>query len=62
LAGAVAVGRKWRELQQHAYTAAAGIPVKAPEILATVGAMPYRRFGATGLKVLVADPDHANRR
>ena len=51
LAGAVAVGRKWLELQQHAYTAAAGIPVKAPEILATVGAMPYRRFGATGLEV-----------
>jgi hypothetical protein len=40
LAGAVAVGRKWRELQQHAYTAAAGIPVKAPQILDTVGAMP----------------------
>jgi myo-inositol catabolism protein IolS len=51
LLGAVAVGRKWRALKQHAYTAAAAIPVTAPEIVATVGGMPYRRFGATGLQV-----------
>lgn len=51
LLGAVSVGRKWRALKRHVYTAAAGVPVTAPEIVATVGAMPYRRFGATGLKV-----------
>jgi hypothetical protein len=48
--GAVEVDRKWRALRQQAYSAATGLPVRAPEIVATVGTMSYRRFGATGLK------------
>jgi aryl-alcohol dehydrogenase-like predicted oxidoreductase len=51
LLGAVEPGRRWHEMKRNAYTAAAGVPVTPPEIVATVGAMPYRRFGATGLKV-----------
>ncbi|HUL18290.1 MAG TPA: aldo/keto reductase [Steroidobacteraceae bacterium] len=51
LAAAGAGGYRWRALRAGAYSAATGIPVTAPPIVATVGTMPYRRFGATGLDV-----------
>ena len=50
--GLAAVGTvAWRRLQRSAYTSGAGVPVALPEIIGSVGKMPYRRFGATGLKV-----------
>jgi aryl-alcohol dehydrogenase-like predicted oxidoreductase len=40
-----------RRLQASAYGNGAAIPRGEPEIVRTVGGMPYRRFGATGLEV-----------
>jgi myo-inositol catabolism protein IolS len=51
LLGAAVLGRQWRRLEERAYVEDGAIPVKAPPIVATVGTMPYRRFGATGLEV-----------
>ena len=50
---AVVVGAKIaaRRLWLSSYENGAGLPAQAPEIVKTVGKMPYRRFGATGLKV-----------
>lgn len=53
-AGAFALGRNWRTWQQMKpmkYDSQAELPSKAPEIVTRKGAMPYRRFGATGLEV-----------
>lgn len=41
----------WRRLQRTSYVTDAALPVGTPQVVATVGAMPYRRFGATGLQV-----------
>jgi aryl-alcohol dehydrogenase-like predicted oxidoreductase len=40
-----------RRLWLTSYENGAGLPHRAPEIIDTLGKMPYRRFGATGLKV-----------
>lgn len=40
-----------RRLHSTSYQSTSGIPTARPEIAATVGNMPYRRFGATGLRV-----------
>jgi myo-inositol catabolism protein IolS len=40
-----------RRLRDTGYQTPAGLPVGAPEIVTSVGTMPYRRFGATGLQV-----------
>jgi myo-inositol catabolism protein IolS len=40
----------WR-LRRTGYDIRTGLPLEAPQIVATSGSMPYRRFGATGLKV-----------
>jgi aryl-alcohol dehydrogenase-like predicted oxidoreductase len=41
----------WRRLQQTSYVRDAALPAKSPETVASVGSMPYRRFGSTGLQV-----------
>jgi len=51
LVTAAAMGQAWRRLQRTSYNAESGLPVKAPEIVGSVGGMPYRRFGSTGLRV-----------
>jgi aryl-alcohol dehydrogenase-like predicted oxidoreductase len=50
--GALAcAGVAQRRLRRSAYANGAGLPLRAPEITGMEGTMPYRRFGATGLKV-----------
>jgi len=51
LLAASAMSLIWRHLLRTAYDVNASLPAQAPTTVATVGAMPYRRFGATGLKV-----------
>lgn len=51
LAAAGFLGYAWRRLQRTAYNPDSAMPSSSPEIVALVGNMPYRRFGATGLKV-----------
>jgi aryl-alcohol dehydrogenase-like predicted oxidoreductase len=51
LAAAGAIALATRGLRRGAYDAAAGTPVGTPEIVTSVGSMPYRRFGATGLQL-----------
>jgi myo-inositol catabolism protein IolS len=41
----------WQRLRRTAYDPRAGLPVAVPQVVARVGGMPYRRFGATGLQV-----------
>jgi myo-inositol catabolism protein IolS len=40
-----------RRLALSSYENGAGLPAKVPEVVSTLGTMPYRRFGATGLTV-----------
>jgi myo-inositol catabolism protein IolS len=40
-----------RRLRRTTYNTASGLPANTPEILASAGNMPYRRFGTTGLEV-----------
>ena len=40
-----------RRLWLSSYENGAGVPATSPQIISTVGTMPYRRFGATGLAV-----------
>jgi myo-inositol catabolism protein IolS len=51
LLAASTMGLIWRHLQRTAYNVSASLPVESPRTVATVGTMPYRAFGATGLKV-----------
>src|SRR5947208_15494817 len=51
LLAAGALGRAWQQLQRLKYDPETELPSTAPEVVARVGAMPYRRFGATGLQV-----------
>ena len=51
LLAAGALGRAWQQLQSLKYDPETELPSTAPEVVARVGAMPYRRFGATGLQV-----------
>jgi myo-inositol catabolism protein IolS len=46
-----ALGRAWQQLKHLKYDPATELPPTAPQIVAQEGAMPYRRFGATGLQV-----------
>jgi myo-inositol catabolism protein IolS len=46
-----AVALAWRRLERSSYLSDASLPHGSPQPVATVGNMPYRRFGATGLKV-----------
>lgn len=48
---AFACGQAWKRLKGSRYQSLAEFPVQAPETLPGTGAMPYRHFGATGLKV-----------
>jgi hypothetical protein len=40
-----------RRLWLSSYENGAGVPATSPQIVSTLGQMPYRRFGATGLTV-----------
>lgn len=40
-----------RRLRRTSYDSGAALPQTSPEIVATFGSMPYRHFGATGLRV-----------
>lgn len=51
LAAAGAVGVGSRRLRATSYASDSGLAAQPPEVVKTVGAMPYRRFGATGLEV-----------
>jgi myo-inositol catabolism protein IolS len=51
LLAAIVFGRAWQELRRTRYQSPAEFPRRAPETLAGVAGMPYRRFGATGLSV-----------
>jgi len=51
LVAAGAIGQAWRRLQRTSYDPDSALPATPPETVALVGAMPYRRFGATGLTV-----------
>jgi myo-inositol catabolism protein IolS len=51
LAGGGSLTYAWRRLARTAYAADAALPVRHPDIVELVGAMPYRAFGRTGLKV-----------
>ena len=51
LAGAVAATHKYRELQRSAYTRERAVPLQTPQIVGSIGRMPLRAFGATGLQV-----------
>jgi myo-inositol catabolism protein IolS len=51
LVAAGVVGQAWRRLRASSYDVDAALPAKAPQTVTTVGAMPYRRFGSTGLTV-----------
>jgi myo-inositol catabolism protein IolS len=46
-----ALAYAWRRLSDSAYAADAALPARDPDVVALVAAMPYRRFGRTGLKV-----------
>jgi hypothetical protein len=46
-AGALRLRRWWNT----SYDPGSGLPIQPPETVARSGAMPYRHFGATGLKV-----------
>src|SRR5205807_8313474 len=50
LLAAGALGRAWQQLQRLKYDPETELPSTAPAAVARVGAMPYRRFGATGLQ------------
>ncbi|MBS0579412.1 MAG: aldo/keto reductase [Proteobacteria bacterium] len=49
--GALAAGVARRRLGATSYENGAGLPVRTPQIVGIEGTMPYRGFGATGLKV-----------
>ena len=51
LAVAGAVGVASRRLRATSYASDSGLAAQPPEVIKTVGAMPYRRFGTTGLEV-----------
>ena len=51
LCAAGVLGRTWRQMARLRYDSQTEFPARAPEVVARVGAMPYRRFGATGLQV-----------
>jgi aryl-alcohol dehydrogenase-like predicted oxidoreductase len=51
LAGAVAAMHKYRELQRTAYSRERAVPAEPPRTTGTIGRMPLRAFGATGLQV-----------
>jgi aryl-alcohol dehydrogenase-like predicted oxidoreductase len=46
-----AVALTWRRLRRVSYDVDASLPARPPETVSQVGAMPYRRFGRTGLQV-----------
>jgi myo-inositol catabolism protein IolS len=48
---AAAAALTWRGLSRSVYDADAALPVSDPDVVGLSGAMPYRRFGKTGLKV-----------
>lgn len=45
------LGRAWRRMKYLRYNSQTELPLSAPEVVARVGAMPYRRLGSTGLRV-----------
>jgi myo-inositol catabolism protein IolS len=51
LLAAGTLGRAWQQLKHLKYDPETELPSTAPEVVARAGAMPYRRFGATGLQV-----------
>jgi myo-inositol catabolism protein IolS len=51
LVAAGVLGRTWQQLRRLRYDPRTELPASAPEVVKRVGAMPYRRFGATGLQV-----------